>query len=150
MHCVSGLWKNLSKNCTSSLNICSFPVETYEPSEQLEQLHPNALGEKRNSRLQPAHDLSANPDVLVPLLQNASSLSAQISPDPLAAPVQVSAPPTFQITSVIGAMAVPDSSVQIKQEPASPNHDEENINVPVQSSQCSQQAELQCQDGMLT
>ncbi|KAJ6667274.1 hypothetical protein lerEdw1_017252 [Lerista edwardsae] len=121
--------------------------ETYEPSEQLEQLHPNDFGEKRNSRLQPPHDLSANPDVLVPLLQSASSLSAQISPAPLAAPIQVSAPPTFQITSVIGAMTVPDSSVQIKQEPASPNHDEENINVLVQSSQCSQQAELQFLDG---
>ncbi|XP_066487084.1 zinc finger protein 106 [Tiliqua scincoides] len=121
--------------------------ETYEPSEQLQQPLPNDSEERRNDKLLPAQDLSANPDVLVPFLQNASSLFAQISPAHLAAPVQVSTPPTFQSTSGIGASAVPDSSVQIKQEPASPNQAEENINVPVQSSRCSQQAEFQFQDG---
>lgn len=143
--------RNWDRVCTSYLTFvkCSFLLETYEPSEQPQQPHPNGSSEKRNGKHQPAQNPPAHPDVLVPLLQSASSLFAQIPPAHLTAPIRVSTPPTFQSTSATGALTVPDSSVQIKQEPASPTHGEENINIPMQSSQCSQPAELQFQDGML-
>ncbi|XP_053142750.1 zinc finger protein 106 isoform X2 [Hemicordylus capensis] len=120
--------------------------ETYEPSDQLLQLHPNVSGERRNGRLQLTQDLNANSSIL-PLLETASPLSAQISPVPLTVPLHVNTPPTFQTADGIGAITVPDSSIQIKQEPASPKLREENVNVPVQSSPCSPLAELPFQDG---
>nr|XP_056706994.1 zinc finger protein 106 [Euleptes europaea] len=119
--------------------------ETYEPSEQ--QVHPNSSSEKRKCKLQLTEALNANSGLLVPPLKNVSHLSAQISPAVLAAPLQVSVPPTFQTTGVLGAVTVPDSSIQIKQEPASPKPGEENMNTLLQSSPCSPLAELQLQDG---
>ncbi|XP_062973737.1 zinc finger protein 106 isoform X1 [Elgaria multicarinata webbii] len=121
--------------------------ETYEPSEQLQQLHPSGSSEKTTSKLQLNQDLPANPGGLVPLLEAASLVSAQIGPVPLAAPVQVSDPPTFQTTGGIGAITALDSSVQIKQEPVSPKPVEESMNIPEQSSPCSPQVDLQFQDG---
>ncbi|XP_062973738.1 zinc finger protein 106 isoform X2 [Elgaria multicarinata webbii] len=120
--------------------------ETYEPSEQLQQLHPSGSSEKTTSKLQLNQDLPANPGGLVPLLEAASLVSAQIGPVPLAAPVQVSDPPTFQTTGGIGAITALDSSVQIKQEPVSPKPVEESMNIPEQSSPCSPQVDLQFQD----
>ncbi|KAL8169473.1 UNVERIFIED_CONTAM: hypothetical protein K2H54_049972 [Gekko kuhli] len=119
--------------------------ETYEPSEQ--QVHPSNSSEKRNCKLPLTQALNANPGLLVPLLESASPLSAQISPAALAAPIQASVPPAFQTTGVMGAITVPDSSIQIKQEPASPKPGEESMNIPLRSSPCSPQAELQFQDG---
>ncbi|XP_054826693.1 zinc finger protein 106 [Eublepharis macularius] len=118
--------------------------ETYEPSEQ--QLHPSSSSEKRNYKLQPTQDLNASPGLLVPLLESASPLSAQISPAALAASIQVSVPPTFQTTGVVGAITVPNASIKIKQEPVSPKPEEESMNIPPQSSPCSPQVELQSQD----
>ncbi|XP_060118911.1 zinc finger protein 106 isoform X1 [Heteronotia binoei] len=117
--------------------------ETYEPSEQ--QAHPSNLSEKRNCKLPPTQGLAANSG-LVPLLESTSPLSGQISPAALAAPIQVSVPPAFQTTGVMGAITVPDSSIQIKQEPASPKPGE-SMNIPLRSSPCLPQAELQFQDG---
>ncbi|XP_048340113.1 zinc finger protein 106 [Sphaerodactylus townsendi] len=119
--------------------------ETYEPTVQ--QVYPNSLSEKGNCKIQPTQGLNANPGLLVPPMENVSHLSAQISPSVLAAPIQVSVPPTFQTTGIMGAITIPDSSVQIKQEPASPKPGEENMNTPLQNSLCSPQAELQFQDG---
>ncbi|XP_061467279.1 zinc finger protein 106 isoform X2 [Rhineura floridana] len=121
--------------------------ETYEPSEQLQQLHPSGSNEKRNNKLQPTQDVTANPGLLVPLLEAASPLSAQIPPVLLAAPIQVNTVPTFQTAGGPEAITVPDSSVQIKQEPASPKLGEEIMNIPEQSSPCSSQIELQFQNG---
>nr|XP_020649368.1 zinc finger protein 106 [Pogona vitticeps]XP_020649369.1 zinc finger protein 106 [Pogona vitticeps]XP_020649370.1 zinc finger protein 106 [Pogona vitticeps]XP_020649371.1 zinc finger protein 106 [Pogona vitticeps]XP_020649372.1 zinc finger protein 106 [Pogona vitticeps] len=113
--------------------------ESYDPSEQLHQLHASDSSEKRISKLQPAHNLIANPGLLVPLLETASPLAAQIPPVPLAASLQVKSPPTFQSPPSLGAISVPDSFIQIKQEPASPKHGEESMTIPEESSP---QAEL--------
>ncbi|XP_044292939.1 zinc finger protein 106 isoform X2 [Varanus komodoensis] len=121
--------------------------ETYEPSEQLQQLHPSSSSEKRASKLQLTHNLTANPGGPIPLLETASSVSAQVAAIPLADPIQVSTQPTFQTTGGIGTIIAPDSSVQIKQEPASPKPGEESMNIPKQSSPCSLRADLQFQDG---
>ncbi|XP_034968144.1 zinc finger protein 106 isoform X1 [Zootoca vivipara] len=124
--------------------------ETYEPSEQLQQLQPSGSNEKRNNKLPPTQDLIANPGGLVPLLEAASHLSAQIPAVPLAAPVHASTPPTFQTTGAIGAITIPDSSVQIKQEPASPKLREESMNIPEQRYPCSPQAEALFQNGNMS
>ncbi|XP_077178863.1 zinc finger protein 106 [Paroedura picta] len=116
--------------------------ETYEPSEQ--PVHPSNSSEKRNCKLALTQGLSANPGLLVPLLETVPPLSAQISP---ATPIQVSSPCTFQTTGLLETITVPDSSIQIKQEPASPKPAEESMNIPLQSAPCSPQAELQFQDG---
>lgn len=124
----------------------SVSLETYEPSEH--QIHPSNLSEKRNCKLPLTQGLNANPGLLVPLLESTSPISAQISQAALAAPIQVSIPPAFQTPGVTGAITVPDSSIQIKQEPASPKPEEESMNIPLRSSPCSPQTELQFQDGM--
>ncbi|KAH0620653.1 hypothetical protein JD844_021320 [Phrynosoma platyrhinos] len=121
--------------------------ESFDPSEHSQQFQSSGSTEKRSGKLQPTQDLTVNPGLIVPLLESPSHLSAQIPPAPLAATIHINGSPTCQSTSSLGAVTVPDSSVQIKQEPASPKTGEENISVPEQNSLCSSQAALQFQEG---
>ncbi|XP_007428669.1 zinc finger protein 106 [Python bivittatus] len=122
--------------------------DTYEPSEQLQlqQPHHGSSSEKRPSKFHLSQDPTADAGLLVPLLETAPPLSAQIPPSPFAAPVQERAEPTFQTAGGIAPITVPDSSIQIKQEPVSPELREDWMNVPEQSSPRSPQAELHLQD----
>lgn len=129
--------------------VCSVSLETYDPSEQPQQLHPSSSNEKKNSKAQPTQALSTGPGLLVPLLETVSPTSAQMPPAPLTAPtIQLSTLPTFQTTRDAATITVPDSSVQIKQEPASLNLGEASVTIPAQTPPCSPQVELQFQDGM--
>ncbi|XP_063145959.1 zinc finger protein 106 isoform X2 [Candoia aspera] len=132
---------------TQRIQVLQGLQETYEPSEQLQlqQPHQSNSSEKRPSKLHSTQDPTASAG-LVPLLETAPPISAQIPPSPFAAPVQERAELTFQTTSDIAPITVPDSSIQIKQEPVSPELREECMNVPEQSSPCSPQAELHLQD----
>ncbi|XP_042308380.1 zinc finger protein 106 [Sceloporus undulatus] len=121
--------------------------ESFDPSEHSQQFESSGSTEKRAGKLQPTQDLTVNSGLVIPLLESASHLSAQIPPAPLAATIHINGSPTFQTTTSLGAITVPDSSLQIKQEPASPKTVEENISVPEQSSLCSSQATLQFQEG---
>ncbi|KAJ7344794.1 hypothetical protein JRQ81_000744 [Phrynocephalus forsythii] len=113
--------------------------ESYDPSEQPHVLHASDSSEKKDGKLHSAQSLIANPGLLVPLLETASPLAAQMPPVPLAASLQVNSPPTFQTPTSLGAISAPNSCLQIKQEPASPRHGEESMNI---SEDNSPQAEL--------
>ncbi|XP_061853935.1 zinc finger protein 106 isoform X2 [Colius striatus] len=108
--------------------------ETYEPSELSEQLPCSVLSERRNSKSQMAADLIPA-DSFLPLVDNFSS-----SVSPLGASVHVNMPSAFQPSGITRATP-PDSSVQVKREPASPRGSEENVNSVLQSSPCASQAE---------
>ncbi|KAG6935610.1 zinc finger protein 106, partial [Chelydra serpentina] len=87
-----------------------------------------------------------------PLLETSSCLSSHTSPSgtPLGASLRVSTPPVFQTPSIITASTVPDSSVQIKQEPVSPECGEASVNTVLHGAMCAPQAELQQKDANIS
>ncbi|XP_030415440.1 zinc finger protein 106 isoform X2 [Gopherus evgoodei] len=123
--------------------------ETYEPPERSEQLTCSISDERRISRSMTTADLALPPSShFFPLLETSSRLSSHTSPSgtPLGASLRVSTPPVFQTPSTITASTVPDSSMQIKQEPMSPEHGEGSVNTMLHGSVCTAQAELQQRD----
>ncbi|XP_075783345.1 zinc finger protein 106 isoform X2 [Pelodiscus sinensis] len=123
--------------------------ETYEPSERSDQLTCSISRERRISRSDTTADLSVpSSSHFLPLLDTSSCVSSHISPSgiPLGASLRVSTPPVFQTPNSITAGTIPDSSVQIKQEPMSPEHGEESMNTVFHGSECAPQAGLQQKD----
>ncbi|XP_074853170.1 zinc finger protein 106 isoform X2 [Carettochelys insculpta] len=123
--------------------------ETYEPPERSEQLTCRMLRDKRIGRSDTTADLPLPPSShYFPLLENSSCLSSHASPSatPLRASLRVSTPPVSQPLDSITASTIPDSSVQIKQEPMCPEHGEESMNTVLHGSMCAPQAELHQKD----
>ncbi|XP_064280616.1 zinc finger protein 106 isoform X1 [Passer domesticus] len=108
--------------------------EAYEPSELSEQLSCSALTERPNSKSQMAAD-SVPSGSLLPLLD---TLPSSVPPRGAAVPVTVPSP--FQSSGSTPSDS-PDSSVQVKREPASPKGTELNVNSVLQSSPCPPQTE---------
>ncbi|NWW52309.1 ZN106 protein, partial [Pedionomus torquatus] len=108
--------------------------ETYGPSELSEKLSCSVLSERRNIKSQMAADIIPA-GTFLPLLETLSS-----SVPSLGASVHVNTLSPFQ-SSGITSTALPDSSVQIKQEPVSPKGSEENVNSVLQSSPSASQTE---------
>ncbi|NXY86185.1 ZN106 protein, partial [Alcedo cyanopectus] len=107
--------------------------ETYEPSELSDQLPCSVLSERRNSKSQVSADLIPAGSFL-PLLDTLSSVPT------VGASVHVNVPSPFQSSGITPTIP-PDSSVQVKREPASPKGSEENVNSALQSSPRTSQAE---------
>ncbi|XP_043372639.1 zinc finger protein 106 isoform X3 [Dermochelys coriacea] len=123
--------------------------ETYEPPERSEQLTCSISDERRISRSVTTADLALRPSgQFFPLLETSSGLSSHTSPSgtPLGASLRVSSPSVCQTPGTVTASTVPDSSMQIKQEPMSPEHGGESVNTVLHGSVCTPQAELQQKD----
>ncbi|NXS29397.1 ZN106 protein, partial [Pomatostomus ruficeps] len=108
--------------------------ETYEPSELSEQISCSVLTGRRNSKSQMAADLIPSGSLL-PLLDTLSP-----SVPALGASVPVNTLSSFH-SSGSTPSDTPDSSVQVKQEPVSPQGTEVNVNSVLQSSPCASQTE---------
>ncbi|XP_012583995.1 PREDICTED: zinc finger protein 106 [Condylura cristata] len=121
---------------THRIQILQGLQETYEPSEHPDQVPCSLIQEQRNSRPQTSADATLLPTPFFPVFLE--SPSSHVSPSSTGAPLQVTPPPTFQVH---GGVPAPDSSVQIKQEPMSPEQDE-NVNAVSGSSACSVTKEL--------
>ncbi|XP_044774298.1 zinc finger protein 106 isoform X9 [Neomonachus schauinslandi] len=93
--------------------------ETYEPSERPDQVPYSLPRERRNSRSQTSADATLLPTPFFPVVLEPPS--SHMSPSSTGVPLQVTTSPTFQAH---GSVPAPDSSIQIKQEPMSPEHDE--------------------------
>uniref|UniRef100_A0A8C8SXJ0 Zinc finger protein 106 n=1 Tax=Pelusios castaneus TaxID=367368 RepID=A0A8C8SXJ0_9SAUR len=123
--------------------------ETYEPPERSEQLTCSTTSEKRISRSETRADLALPPPgPFYPLLEASACISSHTSPSatPLGTSLQASTSPVFQTTNSVTATTVPDSSVQIKQEPVSAECGEESMKTMLHSSVCTPQAEVQQKD----
>ncbi|XP_032153728.1 zinc finger protein 106 isoform X3 [Sapajus apella] len=115
---------------THRIQILQGLQETYEPSEHLDQVPCSLTRERRNSRSQTSVDAALLPTPFFPLfLEPPSSTGASL---------QVTTSPTFQAH---GSVPAPDSSVHIKQEPMSPEQDD-NVNAVPQGSACNVSKEL--------
>ncbi|NXL93229.1 ZN106 protein, partial [Alectura lathami] len=110
--------------------------ETYEPSELSEQRPSSVSSERGNSKSQVSADLLPAGSFL-PLLDTFSP-----SVPPLGASVHVNTPTPFQSSSGFTFITPPDSSVQVKQEPVSPQGSEGNVNTVLQSSLCASRTEV--------
>ncbi|XP_063495620.1 zinc finger protein 106 isoform X9 [Symphalangus syndactylus] len=110
--------------------------ETYEPSEHPDQVPCSLTRERRNSRSQTSVDAALLPTPFFPLFLEPPS--SHVSASPTGASLQITTSPTFQTH---GSVPAPDSSVQIKQEPMSPEQDE-NVNAVPPSSACNVSKEL--------
>ncbi|XP_032300791.1 zinc finger protein 106-like isoform X5 [Coturnix japonica] len=110
--------------------------ESYGPSELSEQLPVSVSTERRNSKSLVSADLLPTGSFL-PLLDT-------LSPVPSLGPsVHVNTLTPFH--SGITFTTPPDSSVQIKREPVSPEASEENVNTVLQSSLCASRTEVVAQ-----
>ncbi|NXU50955.1 ZN106 protein, partial [Turnix velox] len=103
--------------------------ETYEPSEQSQQLSCSVL-----SKSQMAADLIPTGSFL-PLLDSLSS-----SVPPLGASGHLNSSSPFQSSGILSAAPL-DTSIQVKREPISPNASEVNVNSVFRSSPCAPRAE---------
>lgn len=115
---------------TQRIQILQGLQETYEPSERPDQVLSSLPREQRNPRSQTSTDNTLLPTPFFPVFLE--------SPSSTGVPLQVTASPTFQVH---GSLPAPDSSVQIKQEPMSPEHGE-SVNVMSQDSACTESKEL--------
>ncbi|XP_043410081.1 zinc finger protein 106 isoform X6 [Prionailurus bengalensis] len=113
---------------THRIQILQGLQETYEPSERPDQVPYSLSREQRNSRSQTSADATLLPTPFFPVFLEPPS--SHVSPSSTGAPLQVTTSPTFQAH---GSVPAPDSSVQIKQEPMSPEQDE-NVNAVSQGS----------------
>ncbi|ELW48120.1 Zinc finger protein 106 like protein, partial [Tupaia chinensis] len=120
---------------THRIQILQGLQETYEPSEHPDQIPCSLTREQRNSRSQTSADASLLPTPFLPVFLEPPS--SHVSPSSTGAPLQVTTS-TFQGH---GSIPAPDSSIQIKQEPMSPEQDE-NVNAVSQGSACSVSKEL--------
>ncbi|XP_008057542.1 zinc finger protein 106 isoform X2 [Carlito syrichta] len=121
---------------THRIQILQGLQETYEPSEHQDQVPCSLTRERRNSRSQTSVDATLLPTPFVPFFLEPPS--SHMSPSSTGASLQVTASSAFQAH---GSVPAPDSSVQIKQEPMSPEQDE-NVNAVSQGSACSVSKEL--------
>ncbi|XP_031808014.1 zinc finger protein 106 isoform X2 [Sarcophilus harrisii] len=121
---------------THRIQILQGLQETYEPPERTEQV-PCSPSRERKSRSQTASDPPPLPSPFFPFFLETPS--SHISPSASGVPLRVCTPPAFQVPGSITCPA-PDSSVQIKQEPMSP--EQENVNAVLQDSACSASEEL--------
>ncbi|NP_001368925.1 zinc finger protein 106 isoform 10 [Homo sapiens] len=121
---------------THRIQILQGLQETYEPSEHPDQVPCSLTRERRNSRSQTSIDAALLPTPFFPLFLEPPS--SHVSPSPTGASLQITTSPTFQTH---GSVPAPDSSVQIKQEPMSPEQDE-NVNAVPPSSACNVSKEL--------
>ncbi|XP_024088262.2 zinc finger protein 106 isoform X1 [Pongo abelii] len=121
---------------THRIQILQGLQETYEPSEHPDQVPCSLTRERRNSRSQTSIDAALLPTPFFPLFLEPPS--SHVSPSPTGASLQITTSPTFQTH---GSVPAPDSSVQIKQEPMSPEQDE-NVNAVPPSSVCNVSKEL--------
>ncbi|XP_046505619.1 zinc finger protein 106 isoform X2 [Equus quagga] len=117
---------------THRIQILQGLQETYEPSERPDQVPCSPTREQRNSRSQTSADAMLLPTPFFPVFLE--SPSSHVSPSPF----RVTTSPAFQAHGVVPA---PDSSVQIKQEPMSPEQDE-NVNAVSRGSICNASKEL--------
>ncbi|CAI9176756.1 unnamed protein product [Rangifer tarandus platyrhynchus] len=120
---------------THRIQILQGLQETYEPSERPDQVPSNLTREQKNVRSQTSTDGTLLPSPFFPNFLE--PLSSHVSPSSTGAPLQA-------ITSSFqahGSVPAPDSSVQIKQEPMSPEQ-EETVNAVSQGSACSLSKEL--------
>ncbi|XP_010596676.2 zinc finger protein 106 isoform X2 [Loxodonta africana] len=111
---------------TQRIQILQGLQETYEPSERPDQVPCSLAGEQRNSRAQTSADATLLPAPLFPVFLD---------------PSHVSPSSTSSVFQAHGIVPAPDSSVQIKQEPMSPERDE-NVNVVPQGPAGSVSKEL--------
>ncbi|XP_037690126.1 zinc finger protein 106 isoform X2 [Choloepus didactylus] len=121
---------------THRIQILQGLQETYEPSERVDQVPSSLSREQRNSRPQTSSDATLLPTPFFPVFLEPPS--SHVSPSSAGAPLQVTTSPTFQ---ALGIVPAPDSSIQIKQEPMSPEQDE-NVNVVPQDSACNVSKEI--------
>ncbi|XP_055134829.2 zinc finger protein 106 isoform X8 [Symphalangus syndactylus] len=121
---------------THRIQILQGLQETYEPSEHPDQVPCSLTRERRNSRSQTSVDAALLPTPFFPLFLEPPS--SHVSASPTGASLQITTSPTFQTH---GSVPAPDSSVQIKQEPMSPEQDE-NVNAVPPSSACNVSKEL--------
>ncbi|XP_033046311.1 zinc finger protein 106 isoform X2 [Trachypithecus francoisi] len=121
---------------THRIQILQGLQETYEPSEHPDQVPCSVTRERTNSRSQTSIDAALLPTPFFPLFLEPPS--SHVSPSPTGASLQITTSPTFQTH---GSVPAPDSSVQIKQEPMSPEQDE-NVNAVPPSSACNVSNEL--------
>uniref|UniRef100_A0A5F8GZM5 Zinc finger protein 106 n=1 Tax=Monodelphis domestica TaxID=13616 RepID=A0A5F8GZM5_MONDO len=121
---------------THRIQILQGLQETYEPPERTEQV-PCSPSRERKSRSQTAADPPPLPSPFFPLFLETPP--SHLSPSAPGVPLRVCTPPAFQAPGSITCPA-PDSSVQIKQEPMSP--EQENVNAVLQDSACSASEEL--------
>ncbi|XP_032031914.1 zinc finger protein 106 isoform X2 [Hylobates moloch] len=121
---------------THRIQILQGLQETYEPSEHPDQVPCSLTRERRNSRSQTSVDAALLPTSFFPLFLEPPS--SHVSASPTGASLQITTSPTFQTH---GSVPAPDSSVQIKQEPMSPEQDE-NVNAVPPSSACNVSKEL--------
>ncbi|XP_060030447.1 zinc finger protein 106 isoform X2 [Erinaceus europaeus] len=117
---------------THRIQILQGLQETYEPSEHSDQVLSSLTQEQRNSRSQTPADAAPPPTPPFPAFLESSS--SHVSPSSIGAPLQIATAPAFQ------ALA-PDSSIQIKQEPMSPEPND-NVNLMSQGSACNVSKEL--------
>nr|XP_012417814.1 PREDICTED: zinc finger protein 106 isoform X2 [Odobenus rosmarus divergens] len=104
---------------THRIQILQGLQETYEPSDRPDQVPYSLPRERRNSRSQTSADATLLPTPFFPVVLEPPS--SHMSPSSTGVPLQVTTSPTFQAH---GSVPAPDSSIQIKQEPMSPEHDE--------------------------
>ncbi|KAM9714046.1 zinc finger protein 106 isoform 2-T3 [Dama dama] len=119
---------------THRIQILQGLQETYEPSERPDQVPSNLTREQKNVRSQTSTDGTLLPSPFFPNFLE--PLSSHVSPSSTGTPLQA-------ITSSFqahGSVPAPDSSVQIKQEPMSP--EQETVNAVSQGSACSLSKEL--------
>uniref|UniRef100_A0A8C0JT45 Zinc finger protein 106 n=1 Tax=Canis lupus dingo TaxID=286419 RepID=A0A8C0JT45_CANLU len=121
---------------THRIQILQGLQETYEPSERPDQVPYSLPREPRNSRSQTSADATLLPTPFFPVFLEPPS--SHMSPSSTGVPLQVTTSPTFQAH---GSVPAPDSSIQIKQEPMSPEHDE-SVNAVSQGSDDNVSKEL--------
>lgn len=121
---------------THRIQILQGLQETYEPSECPDQIPCSLTREQRNSRSQTSADATLMPTSFLSVFPEPPS--SHVSPAPTGVSLQVTPSPPFQAH---GSVPAPDSSVQIKQEPMSPEQDE-NVNAVSQGSVCNVSKEL--------
>ncbi|XP_012865441.1 PREDICTED: zinc finger protein 106 [Dipodomys ordii] len=120
---------------THRIQILQGLQETYEPSEQSDQV-PCSLPREARSRSQTTADTTLLPNPFFPLFLEAAP--SHVSPSSTRASLQLATSPAFQAQ---GNIPAPDSSVQIKQEPMSPEQ-EGSVNSGSQGSDFSVSKEL--------
>ncbi|XP_023566949.1 zinc finger protein 106 isoform X2 [Octodon degus] len=121
---------------THRIQILQGLQETYEPSEHPDQAACNLTQEQRNNRSQISAESTLLPAPLFPAFLEPSP--SHVCPSPIGAPLQVTTSAAFQTH---GNILAPDSSIQVKQEPMSPEQ-HESVNAMLEGSACSVPKEL--------
>ncbi|KAM5235431.1 zinc finger protein 106 [Ctenodactylus gundi] len=122
---------------THRIQILQGLQETYEPSDQhADQASCGLSREQKHSRSQASTDATLLPTPFFPAFLELPP--SQVSPSPAGTPLQVTIPVVYPAH---GGVPAPDSSVQIKQEPVSPEQDE-GVNAMFQGPACDVPKEL--------